>query len=388
MNKKLLWIYILSGSIYFTQGIEGLPSLSLFFHLKENLHYSPSTIMYIGSLTSIAWIIKIFWGYLVDNYLSSKRWITLSLISSLLICLFLGLSPIIPIFILIPLLMLGNMNTALRDVANDGMMCVEGKKAGECASIQTVQWISITIASIIVGLGGGYLADHFNYKISYLCLIPIYLIIMGIVSKYKGSKAKRETLKTQKPLATLVSYKELFINKQFLLGCLFIFTYNFAPGFGTPLMFIQRDVFKWSGTFMGVIAAISSILSIVGAILYFKFNKKINIKKCLFWSVFLVGTTNLCYLYFTPLSSIIYSFVFSILGMFIFLNMMSYMAKSTLAGKEAVSFALLCSCNNLSATCSSLVGAWLYPLLGLKTIIVLAAISAFLSLPILKKIKI
>jgi hypothetical protein len=46
MNKKsLIWIYVLSGAIYFTQGIEGLPSIALFAFLKEKLHLDPSTII-------------------------------------------------------------------------------------------------------------------------------------------------------------------------------------------------------------------------------------------------------------------------------------------------------------------------------------------------------
>ena len=73
MNKKLLWIYILSGAIYFTQGIEGLPGLSLFFYLKETLHLDVSKIMYLSLITSIAWGIKPIYGYLVDNYLTKKK---------------------------------------------------------------------------------------------------------------------------------------------------------------------------------------------------------------------------------------------------------------------------------------------------------------------------
>jgi predicted MFS family arabinose efflux permease len=167
-----------------------------------------------------------------------------------------------------------------------------------------------------------------------------------------------------------------------------LFVYKFATGFGVPLSYIERDIFKWSWTFMSIVSAIASIISIVGAILYYKINQKLNIKKVLFWSVLIVGITNLCYLYFTPLSDIIYTMIFSFLGMFIFLNTMSWMAKSTLPGKEATSFALLCSISNLSGTCSTLVGAWLFPLFGLKCIIILASISAFLSLPILKKLEI
>jgi MFS family permease len=405
MNKKLLWIYILSGAIYFTQGIEGLPNTALFFYLKESLHLDVSKIMYLSLITSIAWGVKPIYGYFIDNYLTKKKWIIISLIGSLGICLYLGLNSFLILPILILLMSIMSLTTAVRDVTVDSIMCVEGKESNSCDKIQTIQWTALTIASIIVSLGGGYIADHFSYKIAYLCLIPIYLIIIAIVLRYKSKKQKYyttcedcvepevgcqvcEEIKKPTILESICSYKELFTNKQFLLGAAFLFVYNFAPGFGTPLMFIQRDVFKWSGTFMGIISAISSGLGIIGAVLYFKYSKKINVKKCLFWSVFFVGLTNLCYLYFTPISAIVYSCIFSVLGMFIFLNMMSFMAKSTLPGKEATSFALLCSVNNLAGTFSTLVGAWLFPLIGLKCIIIIATCSAFLSLPILKRLEI
>jgi MFS-type transporter involved in bile tolerance (Atg22 family) len=300
-NKKLFWIYVLSASIYFTQGIEGIPGLALFKYMKEKLHFSPSTVMYLGSLISIAWLIKPVFGYFIDNYFKKKSWIFISLIGSLLICFYLGLSPFIPLFILIPLLMLGNINSALRDVSCDAVMCVEGKEANECDSIQSIQWISITISSIIVGLLGGWIADHSTYKIGYLCLLPIYLIIMLIVSKYRTTVPQKRTVDcydckfavdcTDKTnlirdcfqprnkisfIQSILSYKELFTNKQFLLGCAFIFIYQFAPGFGTPLQFIEVDKFKWSYTYIGIINAIASALSILGAILYYNFSKKIN----------------------------------------------------------------------------------------------------------------
>ena len=409
INKKLFWIYVLSSSIYFTQGVEGLPGSSLFALLKEKLHLSPSDIMYLGALISLAWLIKPVWGILIDNLLTKKIWIMLSLIGSLFISLFLGFSPILPLIVLIPILMLGNLNTAFRDIANDGIMCVEGKENNKCDKIQVIQWISITVASILVGLFGGYIADHFNYKIAYLSLIPIYLIIIGIVLQYKNNKTEKikscksctwnsecdnddnhicEEYIKPRLWTSILSYKELFTNKQFLLGCLFLFIYKFTPGFGTPLQFIERDTFKWSFTFMSVLGAISSIISIIGAIIYYKISSKLNIKKVLFYSVFLMGLTNLCYLYFTPVTDVIYTIIFSFLGMFIFLNTMTWMAKSTLSGKESTSFALLCSINNLSGTCSTLVGAWLLPLIGLQYLIILASLSAFLSLPILKRLEI
>lgn len=393
INKKLLWIYILSSAIYFTQGIEGLPGLSLFFYLKETLGFTPEKIMCIGSITGLAWLIKPLFGYLCDNFLSNKKWIILSLLGSISIAGYFGLSNVLPLTLLIVLLSLASFNAALRDVSVDGIMCIDGKEGNVCDKIQAVQWVSITIAAIFVGLAGGYIADHFTYKIAYLWLIPVYLVIIGVVLRYKTPVPRNRTTvprnRTTVPLlSTICSYKELFLNKKFLFACLFLFLYKFSPSFGTPLSFIERDTFRWSGQYMGILGAIVSCFEILGAIIFFKVCKKINVQKWLYISVFLGAVTSLLYLWFNQYTAVIYGILFSVLGMFIHLIIMGWMAKSTLPGKEATSFALLCSINNLSGTCSALAGAFLYPKIGLNWLIIVAALTSFLCLPLIKRLKI
>jgi MFS family permease len=384
-NKTLFQIYLLSALIYFTQGIEGLPGLAFFLYLKEHLGFTAEKVMYIGSITGFAWLVKPIWGYLCDNFLTKKLWIFLSLLGSIAIACYFGLSPFIALPVIIILLSTGNFNSAIRDVAVDGIMCIEGKENNNCDRIQAIQWTSVTIAGILASLGGGYIAQHFSYKLAYLCLIPVYIIIL--INAYFFSESKQSIIKG-KFWASLVSYKELFTDKKFVFACLFLFLYKYSPGFGTPLMYIERDTFHWSAQFMGILGAIGSVLEIIGAIIFFKYCKKINIKKWLIFSVFLGAATTLLYLYFTPISAIIYGIAFSSIGMFVHLIVMAFMAKQTLPGREATSFALLCSISNLSATCSTLTGAWLYPIIGLKILIILSAVTSFICLPLIKKIRI
>jgi predicted MFS family arabinose efflux permease len=153
-------------------------------------------------------------------------------------------------------------------------------------------------------------------------------------------------------------------------------------------MYIERDIFKWSGTFMGTLGAITSAISILGSILYYKFSKKIDLKKLLYFAVFLGACTTLSYLYFTPISAIVYSIIYSIIGMFIFLNIMTFMARSTISGKEATSFALLCAINNLAGTASTLSGAFLFPKIGLQPLIIVSAFTSFLCIPLISKLNI
>jgi MFS-type transporter involved in bile tolerance (Atg22 family) len=379
-NKKLFWIFVLSSAVYFTQGIEGLPAQGLFYYLKESLNLSPEKIMLIGSLTTLAWLVKPLIGYLIDNAFSKRAWIFISLVLDIVFVLFLGLMQM-PVFILLALLVINSGNAAFRDVAADGIMCVEGKKYQATGKIQSIQWVSILVAGLFTGLGGAFIAEKWGYQAGFLCLIPVYLLV-GIPAYFYQEE------KIEKKQSTLFTdLKILFSDKKILIIGLFIFLYKYSPSFGTPLFFIQRDSFKWSKIWIGTLSTLSTIFGVIGALLYYKFSQKINIKQWLYYSVFLGGLTTLSYLYYTPQTAVAYDVIYSFLGMFIFLMVMDFMARHSVKGLEATSFALLCSINNLSGVASNLSGAFLLPLVGLKWLIVLSALTSFLCLPLINKIE-
>ena len=382
MNKKLFWIFALSSAVYFTQGIEGLPSQGLFYYLKETLNFSPEKIMLISSITISAWLVKPIIGYIIDNFFNKKAWIFLALLLDIILVLFLGLLSL-PLIILITMIILNSTNTAFRDVAVDGIMCIEGKKYNATGKIQSIQWISISVAGLLTGIGGGYIAEKWGYKGGFLSLIPIYLLVAIPAFFYQEDKSVQNKV----PTTLILDLKKLFAHKQLLIIGLFIFLYKYSPSFGTPLFFIQRDTFKWGKIWIGTLGTISTAFGIVGSLLYYRFSQRINIKKWLFFSVFLGAVTTLSYLYYTPKTAIIYEVVYSLIGMFIFLMVMDFMARKTIKGLEATSFALLCSISNLALVTSNLSGAFLLPIVGLKWLIVLSSITSFLCLPLINKIE-
>ncbi len=268
-------------------------------------------------------------------------------------------------------------------MAVDGIMCVEGKKSNTTGKIQSVQWLSISVAGLLTGIGGGYIAENWGYKMGFLCLIPIFILVGFSAYFYKED----DSIKL-KPQATLFSdLKRLFADRRLIIIGLFIFLYKYSPSFGTPLFFIQRDTFKWGKIWIGALSSISTVFAIIGSLLYYKFSQKINIRKWLYFSVFLGALTSLSYLYYTPVTAVIYDVLYSLLGMFIFLMVMDFMARNTIKGLEATSFALLCSISNLALTASNLSGAFLLPVIGLKWLICLSSLTSFLCLFLIKKIQ-
>jgi len=382
VNKKLFWIFALSSAVYFTQGIEGLPSQGLFYYLKETLHFSPEKIMLISSITISAWLVKPIIGYVIDNFLHKKAWIFIALLLDIISVLFLGLLSL-PLVILITMIILNSTDTAFRDVAVDGIMCVEGKKYNATGRIQSIQWISISIAGLLTGIGGGYIAEIWGYKGAFLSLIPIYILVGIPAFFYKEER----TLENKTSSTLFLDLKKLFAHKQLLIIGLFIFLYKYSPSFGTPLFFIQRDTFKWGKIWIGALGTISTVFAIIGSLVYYKVSTKIKIKKWLYISVFLGALTSLSYLYYTPATAIIYDVLYSLIGMFIFLMVMDFMARKTVPGLEATSFALLCSISNLALVTGNLSGAFLLPIVGLKWLIVLSALTSFFCLPLINKIE-
>lgn len=338
--------------------------------------------MVISSITISAWLVKPFIGYILDRFLNKKKWIIISLILDILLVLLLG-TLALPLVLLIGMLIFNSTDAAVRDVAVDGIMCVEGKRHQITGKIQSVQWISITIAGLLTGIGGGLIAEKWDYRAAFLWLIPVYIVVLGTAYFFRPDEQARE----QPQRTSLNDLKKLFSDKKLLIVGLFIFLYKYSPWFGTPLFFIQRDTFKWGKIWIGTLGTISTVCSIAGALLYYRMSQRIHIRKWLWWSVFVGAVTNVSYLYYTPVTAVIYDVVYGLMGMFIFLMVMDFMARNTTKGLEATSFAFLCSVSNIALVASNLSGAFLLNRVGLAWLIILSALTSFLCLPLINKIE-
>ena len=353
MNKNIRWLYILAACLFWLEGVENLYFQPLFYFFKETLHYSESTIMYLTSSISVAWLIKPVFAYFINCFSTKKMWLIVPGVLSILLSGILGWF-VLPIWGLIIFLALHSGQSAIKNIAFNGIMCIEGKKHGLTGKIQSIEWGTLTIASILVGVLGGWMAQHFSYQICFLCLIPFYLIVLLFTFKYREEKVILE-----QKYSFRVIWSEILNDKRLLLLCLFIFLYNLAPSIGTPLMFIQRDTFHFSKIFIGWLGTIGAGCSVIGSLLYYHFSKRINFHKCIFWSVFISAINSLCYLYYTPVTCVVYDVTNSVIGMFVTLLLLDFCAQRTKVGFETVSFALLCATMNLTNAFNNVLGGFL-----------------------------
>ncbi len=374
----------MSALVYFNQGIGSLTSQPLFFYLKETLHLSTSSIQYLTSLITIPWIIKPLYGWLSDTYpLGGYRRKSYMILSGLLgVCtaLFIGIVPALPLLALYALLVLDAMGGAMKDVAVDGIMVEEGRRHGITGKIQSIQWGSLTFATVITGVAGGWIAEHFDYHLSFKLVALVPAMVAGLALFYKEPPASRREAS--------VSMKEVLKNKRLLLSMLFLFLFWFSPSFGVPVLVKMRDDLHFSKFAMGLISTLGSACSILGAVWYWKTSRTLDIKKWLMISVVVSGISTFAYLYLTAVSVMVYAILFGIFSMAIQLIVMDFSARICPKGQEATTFALITSVLNFGMFLSGLAGGKLYGWIGYQGLVIISGITTFLCLPLIPYLKI
>jgi MFS family permease len=372
-------LYILFALTYFNQGINNLASQPLYFYLRENLGLSVPTIMWLGSLSTLPWMVKPVYGWISDSFplfsYKRKSYIILSCIISVGILFFIGISPILSLPLLMSLIVLESLGGAFDDVCIDGIMVERGKELNETGRFQSIQWGALYTAQILTGISGGYIAQHYNYKTAYLIIAIFPLLISYFAFRYPEPKAE-----SKKSSLGLGSWLKALSRRQFLLSALFLFCLWFSPSIGTPLMDKMRNGLHFSKIWIGWLETIGAVCSLMGALLYFKFSKGINIKKWLIWGTLLSAISTFAYLYLTRSTVLWYTLLFGVSGSFIQLILLDYMARACPDGTEATTFALLCSVVNFGTFCSKLAGGALFKYLGYNGLVVVSGIATLLCL--------
>jgi hypothetical protein len=377
------WFFILSAAVYFLQGIEGLPGLAVSLWLKETIGLQAYELQRFMSYITLAWLIKPLWGYLVDFHSTKIRWVAMSIVTGIGFMVWLGLGSFGShnLLLLIVLMAMLNWTMAVRDVANDGIACVVGKDSGTTGKFQSIQWGSLTFAGLLATLGGGWIAQNFTFQTGYLVLVP--LLFVGLLILWKVPRSEGVDTRCQMHLG---DYRKL-LRSDFLLLCLFVWLFNTAPSFAAPLLYKQRDVFHWSAMRIAYLGVMVSVLDLIGAWIYSKYCRILPMKKILIASILFFSPTTLCYLYYTPVTAWVYAGTFATIGMVVFLVCMDFMARKSIDGLEATSFAMLCSVSNFGGWCSAQMGSYCLEWWGLTTTICINAAFGLLALGVVPFLK-
>jgi len=376
--------------VYFAQGMWYLPNLSITFLLKDTFGLSAAQTAMFFSITIIPWLIKPVYGLISDfvPLFGQRRKSYFILTSGMAAAMGLTLSIMgsytywgVAIFFT-----LMGLGLAFTDVLTDALMVENGQRLGLTGPFQAVQWAAISFASIVVGIGGGWLAQHKFLSVTFLIatVFPVITLAMAIflITEPRVQAGERQLRETWIAIRGAIGSRTLWI----VAG--FIFFYNFSPSFGPALVYYATDVLHFSKIFLGTLDSLSYASGLVGTALYFAFSKSFPFKRLIHFAIAAGVIATLAYLgYRDQASAVTLSLVFGAVAMFIQLTFLDLAARACPKQAEATFFAFLMSVYNGAVQLSQITGGWLYDQVGFTRLIFISAsftALCWLLVPLLK----
>src|SRR5437867_3713625 len=356
---------VLFGVVYFAQGMWYLPNQTITIVLKER-GLSAGQVADFFLISTVPWLVKPLYGLISDFVpLFGRRRKSYFLVTSGLAALA-GLllasgSPIsdgtidklgvtLPIvgtvsFTLVAgvwLFTLMALGLAFTDVLVDAMMVENGRPRGLTGAFQSVQWACITVASVLVGVVGGRLAESRSLRAAFLlaACFPMISMLMGLlVVREPRTSFDREAFRE-----TLGAIREALAHRDMWLVACFILFWTFSPSFGPAFLYYQTDTLGFSQQFIGTLGSLSAIAGVVGATIYAPISRRFPLKRIVNAVIGLGVAGTLAYLlYRGAASALVIDTVFGCVGMITQLALLDLAAKSCPKRFEATCIALLMS---------------------------------------------
>lgn len=378
---------VLFAIVYFAQGMIYLPDQVVAIVFKER-GLTAGQLAAFTWITTIPWFIKPLYGLLSDFVpLFGTRRRSYFLIMSggaalaaVTVSLMSGASYAL-LATLITLLWLG---VGFTDVLTDALMVENGKRVGLTGAFQSVQWGALSAASILVGVGGGYLAERRAFAAAFVLVasFPIvsFLMALLVVREAPARPSLEGFGETWSAVRQALGRRDLWA----VAG--FTFFWAFSPSFGPAFFYYETDVLGFSQTFIGVLSSLGAAAGIVGALAYAHLSRRYSLKRLIVWSIGAAALGTLAYLvYRGPVSGIIITVGFGAIGMTTQLAFLDLAAKACPRRAEATFFALLMSVYNLGMRSAEWTGANLYDWLGYAPLVLIATAftaAAWLLVPL------
>jgi MFS family permease len=264
------------------------------------------------------------------------------------------------------------LGLAFTDVVVDALMVEHGQRWQLTSAYQSVQWASIQTASVLVGIGGGALAERGSLRVAFLLaalfpLLSLTLAAFALPEARVGWPAGQWRVRW-------TAIREALRSRPLWAVAGFLLCWTFSPSVGTPLFFYQTDTLGFSQPFIGTLASLSSVAAIMGALAYAGLSRRVALNAMLRLSIGIGVASTLAYLlYKDVVSAILIDVTLGGIGMIAMLASLDLAAKACPKQAEGTFFALLMSIYNGGVQGSEIIGGWLYETLGYPWLILISA---------------
>jgi MFS family permease len=328
--------------------------------LKNELHFNAQTLAAFLLVVSFPWNVKPIAGILSDTFplFGTRRRHYMLLAASLAaVCWFLlGIVPRAHA----PLLLAAfgaNIFLVVASTVMGGLMVEAGQRFGISGRITSIRQLLQSAVSLGNGLLGGYLASvAFGWTVGVATAMLIVLAVTTLFVLLEPPTAQRDSAVLSAAgheLRTLGRSRTLWAAGAFL-ALVYI-----APGFTTPLLYLQTDTLRFSPAFIGLMETIEGAAGLLGAALYGVACRTFTLRQLLTAAIAVNALVTLLYLFYGRGSA---PFIHAIGGFAVVaseLALMDLAVRSTPPGCESLGFALMMSARNFAISGSDVLGSWL-----------------------------
>jgi predicted MFS family arabinose efflux permease len=365
-------IYFVQGAIDLTSGLANQPVQYL---LKDNMGLTAAQSGFFFAVIGLGWSIKPVYGLLSDFFplagYQRKGYLLLMSAVGAVSWLTLALCPP-DYYVVLLVLTLCAATLAFCDVMADALMVEVGRPLGLTGSFQSVQWASISLAFTLAQFGGGYLSAHATAQTTFLLAACFPLVtLIGTLTLVREPKTSinRESLRE-----TGAALRQAARSRMVWIVAGFLFFWNFSPSLGTPLLYYETDVLRFSKVFIGGLGALGNAAGMLGAVLFFTYCREIPLDRLLVFAVALGVAATLGFIgLIGPASAVVLFFLFGTISQITHLAVLDLAARSCPVRAAGTVFALLMSSLNVGRTGSTFLGGWLYDRWGFVPLILISA---------------
>ena len=372
---------VLFAIVYFSQGMWYLPNQPITIVLKER-GLSAGQVATFFSITTLPWLIKPLYGLLSDfvplwGY-RRKSYFLLTTALAALAGATLATVAGHGYWSLAVFFTIMGLGLAFTDVLTDALMVEAGKPRGLTGAFQSVQWAAIYSATMLVGIAGGYMAEHRDLHSAFAMatVFPLVSLVMALVFVHdvrarNGREAFRETL---------AAIREAVRERDVWIVAGFIFFWTFSPSFGPALLYYQTDQLKFSQQFIGLLGTFGAAASVLGAFIYAPLSRRVSLKWLIVAAIGVGVLSTLMYLFYRDTkSAVVIDTVYGCVAMITQLAFLDLAAKACPRRVEATFFALLMSVYNGGAQGSQIIGGYLYDGYGYTALVLISAVATALA---------
>jgi MFS family permease len=373
-------LLVFFATVYAVQGVAepkaGLATQPIFFLLKDEMRLSAAETATFLALIGLAWNVKPLYGLLSDlvplfGY-RRRSYLLVTTAMAALGWLALGLLPAYPWGLTLAILLLTGLGLAFTDVLCDAVMVEEGKARGLTARFQSTQWAAVYGASLLAGIGGGYLSAHVSYSRAFL-LVALFPVLSFAASAW-AVRDPRTRFDRATVRETVAALRVGIRSGPLWRAAAFIFLWNFSPSFGVPLEYHMVDVLGITKIQLGVLASLASGAAMLGAIVFGRYAARLAPRSLLNLAITVGVAGTLAYYglvgwWSAVALGITVSFVTAIAQ----LATLDLAARAVPNHAEGTFFAALMSVSNLGTTGAEWLGGQLYDLTGLNWLIAISA---------------